>query len=29
MEVLGAHYAHVTKVILPWANWKDEEDDVE
>ena len=29
MEVLGAPHAHVAKVLLPWANWKDEEDDVE
>ena len=27
-KVLGAHRAHVTKVILPWANRKDVEHDV-
>lgn len=27
-KVLGAHRAHITKVILPWANRKDVEHDV-
>ena len=28
MQVLGAHRAKMTKVILPWANRKDVEQDV-
>lgn len=28
LQVLGAHRAHIKKVILPWANRKDVEHDV-